>query len=180
MVLPPRRSTRSAVLNANGKREAPDTWSQWRGERRSTRLGAPLETQLDLPPKRARTEESTISTTSAGATSADGPSPSSGEPSGLKIKIRGAAAVKPSEIALEQVAGRKKSKFWFYAVEPIEGAQPSSLGESANGAGPSETTQNGENNTNVGPDHSDGLSDHENGIDNGRNSLSPVPSILSV
>jgi hypothetical protein len=112
---PPRRSTRSAVLNAHGKREASDSWSQWRGERRSSRLGAPPETQLDPLPKRARTEESTVSSTSAGAPSVGASGTSYGEDGGMKIKTREAAAVKSTEVALEQVEGKKRGKYWFYA-----------------------------------------------------------------
>ncbi|KAF7347682.1 hypothetical protein MVEN_01525300 [Mycena venus] len=124
-----RRSTRTAVLNANGKREAPEEpWAQWRGERRSTRLGAPPDTQLDLEPrnKRARTEESTMSTGSVDAASTT----SQGAKNGLKLKTSGAAALKPSEIAVEQLAGKKRSKFWVYAVEPIPGAETAAAPDS--------------------------------------------------
>ncbi|KAJ7207383.1 hypothetical protein B0H12DRAFT_1034470 [Mycena haematopus] len=117
-----RRSTRTAVLNANGKREAQEEpWAQWRGERRSTRLGAPPDTQLDLEPrnKRARTEDSTMSTGSVEAASTT----SHGAKNGLKLKSSGAAALKPNEVAMEQIAGKKRSKFWVYAVEPIPGAE---------------------------------------------------------
>ncbi len=98
-----------------------DEWSEWRGERRSTRLGAPLQTQLDEPPptKRARTVDSTASTSSNDATAG---APPRGESSGLKIKINGAARIKPTETAVETVAGKKRSKFWFYAVEPVAGS----------------------------------------------------------
>ncbi|KDQ63282.1 hypothetical protein JAAARDRAFT_29299 [Jaapia argillacea MUCL 33604] len=139
-----RRSTRTAVVNANGKRAAPDEkLNHWRGERRSTRLGAPPEMQLDEPViKRARTEESSASASSASVE----PAPAT---NGLKIKISGAAALKPTETALEQVAGKKKSKFWFYAVEHIAGAatsqqplQPSS----SNQPGPSHPNSNGYSN----------------------------------
>ncbi|KAF8216032.1 hypothetical protein K438DRAFT_1704971 [Mycena galopus ATCC 62051] len=115
-----RRSTRTAVLNANGKREAQEEpWTQWRGERRSTRLGAPPDTQLDLEPrnKRARTEDSTVSTGSVDAVSTI----SHGAKNGVKLKNSGAAALKPNEVAMEQIAGKKRSKFWVYAVEPING-----------------------------------------------------------
>lgn len=119
-----RRSTRTAVINANGKREAAqeEPWAQWRGERRSTRLGAPAETQLDLEPhnKRARTEDSTMSTGSVDAASTASIGPVK---NGLKLKTSGAAALKPTEIALEQIAGKKRSKFWVYAVEPIAGTE---------------------------------------------------------
>lgn len=36
---------------------------------------------------------------------------------GIRVKMAGAAAMKASEKAVEQFAGRKKSKFWYYAVE---------------------------------------------------------------
>ncbi|KAK7064079.1 peptidase family M3-domain-containing protein [Favolaschia claudopus] len=114
-----RRSTRTAVVNANGKRQAQDDGSQWRGERRSSRLGAPPETQFDVEPrtKRARTEDSTMSTGSADAVS----STSHGASNNIKLKNSGAAALKPTEVAMEQIAGKKRSKFWVYAVEPIPG-----------------------------------------------------------
>lgn len=105
------------MVNANGKREAEeDKWKDWRGERRSARLGAPVETQMDYypPPKRARTDDSSLSTNS----SESDPSLSNK----IKVKSTGAAALKPTEFAAEQVPGRKKSKFWVYAVEPIPGA----------------------------------------------------------
>jgi hypothetical protein len=37
----------------------------------------------------------------------------------VPAKPSGAAAIKPTEVAIEQVAGRKKSRFWYYAVEPV-------------------------------------------------------------
>ncbi|KAF9459832.1 hypothetical protein BDZ94DRAFT_1224190 [Collybia nuda] len=121
-----RRSSRAATkLNTNGKRESSsESWSHWRGERRSSRLGAPAEVQLDVEPplKRARTEESTISTQSSDhATTGTTNGKTQSNSNGLKIKISGAAALKPTEIALEQIAGKKRSKFWVYAVEPIPG-----------------------------------------------------------
>ncbi|KAI0936805.1 hypothetical protein AcV5_004853 [Taiwanofungus camphoratus] len=114
-----RRSTRTSNVSSNGRRttNANDDWIEWRGERRSSRLGAPTEMQLDgPPPKRARTEESTVSTSSIDVQPAV-PAPQGG--SGLKIKIHGAAAVKPTETAVEVLAGKKKSKYWYYAVEPV-------------------------------------------------------------
>ncbi|TBU34737.1 hypothetical protein BD311DRAFT_784317 [Dichomitus squalens] len=107
-----RRSTRT-----NGAR-AQDDWSEWRGERRSSRLGGPVDMQLDEPPpKRARTDDSAVS-----GTSGDAPPPTNGKAgNGLRIKINGAAAIKPTETAVEAVAGKKKSKFWYYAVEPVPG-----------------------------------------------------------
>lgn len=100
----------------NGSNNKPtDEWGDWRGERRSARLGAPAEAQLDKPvAKRARTEESSGSSREGSAhTGADG----------LKLKVNGAAAVKPTEMVVESVAGKKKSKFWVYAVEPISAPQ---------------------------------------------------------
>ena len=120
-----RRSTRTtATSKANGKRAVPDDWTQWRGERRSTRLGAPDITQdvaAAPEPKRAKTDESSVSTYSDG-NSSKGTGPSKDIASGLK----------PTEIATEQVSGRKKSKFWYYAVEPV----PVANGNSTNGQQP--------------------------------------------
>ncbi|KAJ3721709.1 hypothetical protein C8R42DRAFT_607398 [Lentinula raphanica] len=119
-----RRSSRSAVVNANGKREAEqDKWKNWRGERRSARLGAPEEILLDYvpPTKRARTEDSAVSTNSSEAD----PLPSNGSQS-IRLKTTGAAALKPTEFAAEQIVGKKKSKYWVYAVEPIPGVVPDS------------------------------------------------------
>ncbi|KAF7784080.1 hypothetical protein Agabi119p4_245 [Agaricus bisporus var. burnettii] len=121
---PTRRSARTAVLNANGKREgsSESSWGGWKGERRSTRLG--FQDPFDeRPPKRARTEEST---TSAGE-SLDAISITNGQVEAsndgkssakVKVKATGAAALKPNEVAMEQIAGKKRSKFWVYAVEP--------------------------------------------------------------
>jgi len=106
-------------MNANGKRAPPpDPWADWRGERRSTRLGAPLDVQVDAPSvtKRARTEESTVSTNSLDRHT---PADAQGAVGELKVKVNGAAAVKPTETVVEQIAGKKKSKFWVYAVEPV-------------------------------------------------------------
>ncbi|KAL4070622.1 hypothetical protein J3A83DRAFT_4358752 [Scleroderma citrinum] len=105
-----RRSTRVT----KGKRPSPEfSAHEWKGERRSSRLGAPEDIQLDRPSKRARTEESTASSGSAGR-NVSPQSTSNGNP---KPKTNGAAAVKPNEVAVEQVGRKKKSKFWFYAVE---------------------------------------------------------------
>jgi len=120
-----RRSTRAtATSKANGKRSAPDDWTQWRGERRSTRLGPPDITQdvaAAPEPKRAKTDESSVSAYSDGHSSkGTGPSKDS------------ASALKPTEFATEQVGKRKKSKFWYYAVEPV----PVANGNSTNGQQP--------------------------------------------
>ncbi|KZT30830.1 hypothetical protein NEOLEDRAFT_1174197 [Neolentinus lepideus HHB14362 ss-1] len=107
-----RRSSRAAA--ASKRVSGDDAWSQWRGERRSTRLGAPPETQLDEQPlKRARTEDSTISTGSA--------EPANGSSSRSKP---GGPSLKATEVAVEAVAGKKKSRFWYYAVEPVPGQAP--------------------------------------------------------
>ncbi|KAF9245782.1 hypothetical protein BU15DRAFT_70853 [Melanogaster broomeanus] len=121
-VPPQRRSTR-ATRATTGKRASPDfSGHEWRGERRSTRLGAPEDTQLDRPLKRARTEESTTSSVSVGSAQAQIPSNGNSKP-----KTNGAAAVKPNEIVVEQVRGKKKSKFWFYAVPAPAGVGASSI-----------------------------------------------------
>ncbi len=115
-----RRSTRT-----NGNRGS--DWGDWKGERRSMRLGAPADVQLDgPPPKRARTNDSAVSGSSVDVAPANGNSSN-----GLKIKINGAAAVKSTETAVEAVAGKKKSKFWYYAVEPVSGPPPISAADEA-------------------------------------------------
>ncbi|OSD03250.1 hypothetical protein PYCCODRAFT_1434665 [Trametes coccinea BRFM310] len=112
-----RRSTRTSTANG-GSETANDDWGDWRGERRSLRLGAPADTQLDEPPaKRAKTDDSAVS-----GNSGDVSGPSGKANGNLKIKVNGAAKIKPTEMAVEAVPGKKKSKFWYYAVEPIPGA----------------------------------------------------------
>ncbi|TFK56661.1 hypothetical protein OE88DRAFT_1803335 [Heliocybe sulcata] len=107
-----RRSSRAAVTSKRASGD--EAWGQWRGERRSTRLGAPPETQLDdQHSKRARTEDSTISTGSA--------DPANGPSSRAKS---GTGSLKATEVAVDAVAGKKKSRFWFYAVEPVPGEAP--------------------------------------------------------
>ncbi|KAF8846030.1 hypothetical protein BDN67DRAFT_918061 [Paxillus ammoniavirescens] len=153
-VPPQRRSTRAT----RGKRASPDLLAhEWKGERRSTRLGAPEDMQLDRPSKRARTEESTTSSGSAGWLSS-APVPPNGD---SKPKTNRAAAIKPNEIVVEQVKGKKKSKFWFYAVEPIPtpagvgaaSAPDSTISATANGhghngdTGPSGTVNGGTSST---------------------------------
>ena len=59
-------------------------------------------------PKRAKTDESSVSAYSdAHSSKGTGPSKES------------ASALKPTEFAADRVNGRKKSKFWYYAVEPV-------------------------------------------------------------
>ena len=129
-----RTSGRRSTRNAAGKSNGANLWGQWRGERRSTRLGAPIETRLDDPPrKRARTEDSTGSISSSDVVTQDRYSPQTDS----VIVKKGAAAVKPTEIAVEQVGKKKKSKFWFYAVEPVPGASDATAafgGSTANGS----------------------------------------------
>ncbi|KAF9056122.1 hypothetical protein BJ165DRAFT_1431032 [Panaeolus papilionaceus] len=122
-----RRSARTSTRNSNAKRESSsDSWL-WRGERRSTRLGRgePLK-DSDRPQKRARTEESVTSDQSSD------PSIAKAATNGVKIKASGAAALKPTEIAMEQIAGKKRSKFWVYAVEPVPSSEPPSMEVSSN------------------------------------------------
>jgi hypothetical protein len=133
-----RRSTRTVAttsIKSNGKRGEADEWTSWRGERRSTRLGAPATTQdIAVPPptKRARTDDSSVSAYSEAQAPVPKPAPRN---------KKSAAALKPTEYALEQVAGKKKSKYWFYAVEPVAGpSEASSLlsraeASAANGGG---------------------------------------------
>ncbi|KAG6841746.1 hypothetical protein C0991_007075 [Blastosporella zonata] len=151
-----RRSTRTATtkLNDNGKRESSaDSWSHWRGERRSSRLAPEVNFDSNPPPpaKRARTEDSTMSTNSGeGVPTSTGGAPQNG----LGLKKSGAAALKPNEIALEQIAGKKRSKFWVYAVEPTSNAmQPEDVvEETRNGAPTAETS---------GHDNHNGNSSHQ-------------------
>lgn len=105
------RGTRRSTRNANGKREGSSDSAMWRGERRSSRLAGP-EIPVDDEParKRARTEESQSSSQSNDL--------SAGLMDGTNVKKTGAAALKPTEVVMDQVAGKKKSKFWVYAVEP--------------------------------------------------------------
>jgi hypothetical protein len=117
-----RRSARTAAVSNGTKRSAAESepWTQWRGERRSARLGAPLEDHLDdePPSKRARTEDTLSVKSGVSDVVIDSPVDLPAEKP-LPVKHSGAAAIKPSEVALEQIAGRKKSRFWYYAVEPV-------------------------------------------------------------
>lgn len=111
------KGTRRSARNANSKRAGSSDSALWRGERRSSRLaGTDAPFDEDPPQKRARTEESQTS-----AQSTDRPVIEN--IGGVRVKTSGAAALKPSEVAMEQIAGRKKSKFWVYAVEPTSEAE---------------------------------------------------------
>ena len=115
-----RRSTRTAVVSNGMKRSAAesDPWTQWRGERRSARLGAPPEALDEPPSKRARTEDTLSVKSGVSDVVIDSPVDLPAEKP-LPVKHSGAAAVKPTEVAMEQIIGRKKSRFWYYAVEPV-------------------------------------------------------------
>ncbi|EJD51911.1 hypothetical protein AURDEDRAFT_55949 [Auricularia subglabra TFB-10046 SS5] len=99
----PRRSTRKAVLNGNGKRPAVFDDVGLHGERRSTRQAAAAaaewEKEKERAPKRARTE----SPPAIELPATGGHFPVIAQ----KHKI-----VKDNEQVVEQVAGKKKSKFW--------------------------------------------------------------------
>lgn len=109
------QGTRRSARNANSKRAGSSDSALWRGERRSSRLaGTEVPVDEDPPRKRARTEESQTSAQSTDPPVTENISVSNG----VRVKTSGAAALKPTEVAMEQIAGRKKSKFWVYAVEP--------------------------------------------------------------
>ena len=159
-----RRSTRTAVVSNGMKRSAAesDPWTQWRGERRSARLGAPPEAHLDEPPsKRARTEDTLSVKSGVSDVVIDSPVDLPAEKP-LPVKHSGAAAVKPTEVAMEQIAGRKKSRFWYYAVEPA----PASLAVPP--------THQNENTCGAG---SDFTSSESTAVPRLEGSLSPAPSM---
>jgi hypothetical protein len=135
-----RRSSRHAArLNGNGKRESSvESLSQWRGERRSARIGAAgAEFDTDPPPsKRARTEDSMDSGISGENNT------NNDQKSGSRLR-NGAAGLKKNEVALEQIPGKKRSRFWVYAVEtaPKEATQEAPVDPSLNGTASSEASQ---------------------------------------
>ncbi|KAI0031400.1 hypothetical protein K488DRAFT_32764, partial [Vararia minispora EC-137] len=107
-----RRSARTAVTN--GTKTVSE--SEWRGERRSRRLGGGPQVD-EPPPKRARTVD-TVESSEAERMEVESVPDNMGTIDGIRVKTSGAAAVKASEKAVEHLAGKKKSKFWYYAVEP--------------------------------------------------------------
>ncbi len=120
--------TRRSARNANGRREGSSDSGLWHGERRSSRLaGSDVMTYEEPARKRARTEDSQTSAQSTEPPVVDKTSVANG----IRVKTSGAAALKPTEVAMEQIAGRKKSKFWVYAVEPASEPEklPSPLSE---------------------------------------------------
>lgn len=77
----------------------------------------------------------------------------------LSLEQEGDPKVKPTEVAVESVAGKKRSKFWFYAVEsPSGGAGSASLEP--------ESTKGGQNGTSASSMERDDVS-QQNGNGNG-------------
>ncbi|KAF8601038.1 hypothetical protein BDV93DRAFT_441371 [Ceratobasidium sp. AG-I] len=73
----------------------------------------------------------------------------------LSLEQEGDPKVKPTEVAVESVAGKKRSKFWFYAVEsPSGGAGSASL--------EAESTKGEQNGTSASSMERDDVS-HQNG-----------------
>lgn len=114
-----RRSSRSSVVNMR-KRASEDTngrnkFGGYRGERRSTRLGnAPAiafdeSEQVLLPPKRAKSH------LSEGSDAVAAPQDTSTPETGLAPRL----------VVIPPPLGKKKSKFWYYAVEPGLGSSVS-------------------------------------------------------
>ncbi|VDB86586.1 unnamed protein product [Peniophora sp. CBMAI 1063] len=127
-----RRSARNAATNGNSHANGNGHGREWRGERRSARFAGPQLDDSEGPPrKRARTADTASS--DADGMSVDGGSVAGGNDGGAGFDAKARAKIKDTETAVEQLAGRKKSKFWFYAVEPIPGAATSA--ESAAGRG---------------------------------------------
>ena len=109
-----------------------DGLQEWRGERRSSRIVAKVDGPrsayderegLGEPDERPR-KRSRMSSTGSGPDderpttgSASGNNGSAAASSSLNKSISGASGIKPHERVVEAVAGKKKSKFWFYAVE---------------------------------------------------------------
>ncbi|KAL5494905.1 hypothetical protein ACEPAI_367 [Sanghuangporus weigelae] len=147
-----RRSQRVVTKNANNKRFGGD----WKVERRSTRLNTTVDIAEDGPSsaKRARTEERSIS---------EGPSDSMASPvvsNGSSSKKNGLTAVRDKEVVVEQIPGKKKSKFWYYAVEPASGPVPSSPAQST---GTENLDLNGLE-LNGKPEEDDGINGLQNGF----------------
>ena len=119
-----RRSQRTATRNANGKRSL-EAFGDWRGERRSTRLNTNPD-GLEGSSKRARTEERSISSAASDTMVSPVPSGTLGT-----SKKNGSSGIRDNEVVVEQVAGKKKSKYWYYAVEPASEPTPSSPAQSS-------------------------------------------------
>jgi len=113
---PSRRSTRRAQKGAevrrssrqqNGKRKSEEQLD-WRIERRSRRLGGLGDADFDNPRdrKRSRTVESSEAESSTANSN----------------HTNGAGGLKASEVAVEAIKGKKKNRFWYYAVEPAPAA----------------------------------------------------------
>lgn len=98
----PRRSTRKAVVNANGKRPAPiEDWQG--GERRSTRQLAAVLAQQDKERETKRAKTKSESPPAIELAPVGGHFPVVQQ----KHKV-----VKDNELVVDAVAGKKKSKFW--------------------------------------------------------------------
>lgn len=118
-----RRSTRQT----NGKRKLEhDDASEWRGERRSRRLGGveDLDPDFTRDRKRSRTVESS-----------EVESLKASEATSSTHQVNGATALKASEVAVETIKGKKKNKFWYYAVEPAPEASSGANSEFVDGNG---------------------------------------------
>ncbi|KDQ20327.1 hypothetical protein BOTBODRAFT_27751 [Botryobasidium botryosum FD-172 SS1] len=158
-----RRSTRAAAAANTRKRDSDAVnATEWRGERRSSRLGGAAETiaALDERPRK-KSRMSSVSTSGFPEDEASGATPTPSVSEGgtstaangngaAKKSLNGASKIKPTEIALDTVAGKKKSKFWYYAVEPIPGVAGAALAESAgdSSAGNGNGSRNGSRNGN--------------------------------
>lgn len=121
---------RSSRATASGSK-ALASQSEWRGERRSARLGTAADDPFDYQPpaKRTRTVSSATPSLHEEIMELDVP------PDPPKATAR---ALRPNEVAVPEVAGKKKSKYWFYAVEPIPGTvipeKPQEESEASNAA----------------------------------------------
>jgi hypothetical protein len=125
-------------------------------------LGAPPEAQVEgPPPKRARTEDTLSVKSGVSDKAVDSPIALPVEKP-LPVKPSGTAAIKPTEVAIDQIAGRKKSRFWYYAVEPLP-APPTAAPTHENG-----------NSRGVG---SDFTSSESTAVPRLEGSLSPAPSM---
>ncbi|KIY69187.1 hypothetical protein CYLTODRAFT_350049 [Cylindrobasidium torrendii FP15055 ss-10] len=121
-----RRSTRATRNTEKRAASEDDPWADMReGARRSTRLGntdTVPTTRSSRPSKRARTVESTASGTSSDVPPADSKNTRAAERKAINLKKSGAAALKQGEKAVAAIPGKKKSRFWVYAVDEEDAA----------------------------------------------------------
>ncbi|KZT43742.1 hypothetical protein SISSUDRAFT_1039618 [Sistotremastrum suecicum HHB10207 ss-3] len=130
---------RRSLRQTNGKRKStdPDEQTEWRGERRSRRLGNTTDDPMDEGPPRkpSRTEESSEGGGASSVQNSGGEGQSSHSFEKTKLRATGAAALKPTETAVEALNGKKGGKYWFYAVEPaVESTIPQVRDEAAEGS----------------------------------------------